>query len=106
MTPPGVTNLLERDFVALEQETKWVTDITEIKTQQGKLSLCIVLDLDDQRIVGWSTHARQDRQMVIRAVQMAVWQRQGSDAVILHSDRGSQFRSGDYQEYLAARLAD
>ncbi len=47
-------------------------------------------------------HHRQDRQMVIRAVQMAVWQRQGSDPVILHSDRGSQFRSGDYQRYLAA----
>ena len=40
--------------------------------------------------------------MVIRAVQMAVWQRQGSDPLILHSDRGSQFRSGDYQRYLAA----
>ncbi|MCR8713118.1 IS3 family transposase [Stenotrophomonas indicatrix] len=102
VTPPGVVNLLERDFLALEPETKWVTDITEIKTQQGKLYLCIVLDLYDQRIVGWSMHARQDRQMVIRAVQMAVWQRQGSDEVILHSDRGSQFRSGDYQGYLAA----
>ncbi|KHL65885.1 transposase, partial [Xanthomonas euvesicatoria] len=78
VTPPGVVNLLERDFLALEPETKWVTDITEIKTQQGKLYLCIVLDLYDQRIVGWSMHARQDRQMVIRAVQMAVWQRQGS----------------------------
>lgn len=102
VTPPGVVNLLERDFLALEPETKWVTDITEIKTQQGKLYLCIVLDLYDQRIVGWSMHARQDRQMVIRAVQMAVWQRQGSDEVILHSDRGSQFRSGGYQGYLAA----
>lgn len=102
VTPPGVVNLLERDFLALEPETKWVTDITEIKTQQGKLYLCIVLDLYDQRIVGWSMHARQDRQMVIRAVQMAVWQRQGSDEVIVHSDRGSQFRSGDYQRYLAA----
>ncbi|WP_229979634.1 IS3 family transposase [Stenotrophomonas lactitubi] len=102
VTPPGVVNLLERDFLALEPETKWVTDITEIKTQQGKLYLCIVLDLYDQRIVGWSMHARQDRQMVIRAVQMAVWQLQGSDEVILHSDRGSQFRSGDYQGYLAA----
>ncbi len=40
--------------------------------------------------------------MVIRAVQMAVWQRQGSHPVILHSDRGSQFRSGDYQRYLTA----
>lgn len=102
VTPPGVVNLLERDFLALEPETKWVTDITEIKTQQGKLYLCIVLDLYDQRIAGWSMHDRQDGQMVIRAVQMAVWQRQGSHAVILHSDRGSQFRSGDYQGYLAA----
>lgn len=81
---------------------KWVTDITEIKTQQGKLYLCIVLDLYDQRIVGWSMHARQDRQMVLRAVQMAGWQRQGRHEVILHSDRGSQFRSGDYLGYLAA----
>jgi Transposase and inactivated derivatives len=101
-TPPGVRNLLERDFIALEPESKWVTDITEIKTSQGKLYLCIVLDLFDQRVVGWSMHHRQDRQMVIRAVQMAVWQRQGDHEVILHSDRGSQFRSGDYQRYLAA----
>ncbi len=40
--------------------------------------------------------------MVIRAVQTAVWQRQGNEPVILHSDRGSQFRSGDYQKYLLA----
>ncbi len=102
LTPPGVRNRLERDFGALEPETKWVTDITEIKTQQSKLYLCIVLDLFDQRVVGWSMHHRQDRQMVIRAVQMAVWQRQESYEVILHSDRGTQFRSGDYQRYLAA----
>lgn len=102
LTPPGVCNRLERDFTALEPEIKWVTDITEIQTGQGKLYLCVVLDLFDQRIVGWSMHDRQDRQMVIRAVQMAVWQRQESHPVILHSDRGSQFRSGDYQRYLAA----
>lgn len=102
LAPLGVRNWLERDFTALEPETKWVTDITEIKTQQGKLYLCVVLDLFDQRVVGWSMHDRQDRQMVIRAVQMAVWQRQGRHLVILHSDRGSQFRSGDYQHYLKA----
>lgn len=100
LAPPGVRNWLERDFTALEPETKWVTDITEIKTGEGKLYLCIVLDLFDHRVVGWSMHHRQDRQMVIRAVQMAVWQRQGNEPVILHSDRGSQFRSGDYQSYL------
>ena len=38
--------------------------------------------------------------MVIRAVEMAVWQRQGKVPVVLHSDRGSQFTSGDYQRYL------
>ncbi|WP_243352114.1 IS3 family transposase [Stenotrophomonas acidaminiphila] len=102
LTPPGVRNLLERDFSASEPETKWVTDITEIQTQQAKLYLCVVLDLFDQRIVGWSMNHRQDRQMVIRAVQMAVWQRQEQHRLILHSDRGSQFRSGDYQDYLAA----
>ncbi|BFI95965.1 MAG: hypothetical protein RSP_15630 [Rhodanobacter sp.] len=102
LAPPGVRNWLERDFTAQEPETKWVTDITEIKTDEGKLYLCIVLDLFDHRVVGWSMHHRQDRQMVIRAVQMAVWQRQGGEPVILHSDRGSQFRSGDYQDYLVA----
>jgi putative transposase len=98
--PPGVVNRLERDFNALEPETKWVTDITEIQTDEGKLFLCVVLDLYSKLVIGWSMHHRQDRQMVIRAVEMAVWQRQRQCAVILHSDRGSQFQSGDYQRFL------
>ena len=100
LPPPGVQNLLERDFNALEPETKWVTDITEIKTGEGKLYLCVVLDLFSKLVVGWSMHHRQDRQMVIRAVEMAIWQRQGGWSVILHSDRGSQFRCSDYQRFL------
>ena len=99
---PGIRNWLERDSIALEPETKWVTDIAEIKTQQSKLYLCVVLNLFDQRVVGWSMHHRQDRQMVIRAVQMAIWQRHGRYLVALHSDRGSQLRSGDYRSYLRA----
>jgi len=98
--PPDVENLLERDFTALDPETKWVTDITEVQTEEGKLYLCVVLDLFSKLVIGWSMHHRQDRQMVIRAVEMAVWQRQGSWSVILHSDRGSQFRSSDYQRFL------
>lgn len=58
-------------------------------------------NLVDQGVVG-AVHYLQGRQMVIRAVQMAVWQRQGCHRVILHSDRGSQFRSGAYQRYLVA----
>jgi putative transposase len=100
LTPPGVKNHLQRDFTALEPETKWVTDITEIPTTEGKLYLCVVIDLFSKLIIGWSMHHRQDRQMVMRAVEMALWQRQGEAPVILHSDRGSQFRSGDYQRLL------
>ena len=100
LPPPGIRNLLERDFTALEPETKWVTDITELKTAEGKLYLCVVLDLFSKLVVGWSMHHRQDRQMVLRAVEMAIWQRRGEWSVSLHSDRGSQFRSGDYQRFL------
>ena len=98
--PVGVENLLERDFGANEPETKWVTDITEIVTQEGKLYLCVVLDLYCKRVLGWSMHHRQDRHLVVRAVQGAVWQRQGDAEGILHSDRGAQFISGTYQKLL------
>ena len=103
---PGIRNHLERDFTALEPETKWVTDITEIKTEEGKLYLCVVIDLFSKLVIGWSMHHRQDRHMVIRAVEMAVWQRQGAGQSILHSDRGSQFSSGDYQRFLKQNTLD
>ena len=102
LPPPGTGNHLERDFLAMEPETKWVTDITEIKTTEGKLYLCIVMDLFDKRVVGWSMHHRQDRQMVIRAVQMAVGQRKFKEPLVLHSDRGCQFTSAAYQNYLVS----
>ena len=100
LPPADVLNQLQRDFTALEPEQKWVTDITELQTDEGRLYLCVVIDLFSKLVVGWSMHHRQDRQMVIRAVEMAVWQRQENCDVILHSDRGSQFRSTDYQRFL------
>ncbi|WP_343801972.1 IS3 family transposase [Marinobacterium maritimum] len=100
LRPEGIRNHLERDFTALEPNTKWVTDITEITTQEGKLYLCVVIDLFSKLVVGWSMHHRQDRHMVVRAVEMAVWQRKGSTPVIVHSDRGTQFTSGDFQRCL------
>lgn len=100
LPPLGTRNLLERDFSALERESKWVTDITEFKTDEGKLFLCVVIDLYDNLVVGWSMHHRQDRQMAMRALEMAIWQRRETAAVIVHSDRGTQFCSGDYQRLL------
>ena len=97
--PEGVENRLEPAFTALEPETKWVTDLTEVQTHDGKRHLCAVLDLYSKRGMGGSMHPRPDRHMVVPAVPMAVWQREGSSGVILHPDRGGRFISGDYQKF-------
>lgn len=60
LTPLGVKNYLQRDFTALEPEAKWVTDIAEVHTNEGKLYLCVLIDLFSMLIVGWSMHHRQD----------------------------------------------
>lgn len=100
--PGGVHNHLKRDFQAPAPNTKWVTDITYVRTAEHWLYLCIVLDLYSGMIVGWSMSSRQDRQLVVQAVLMAVWQRPDRTRVILHSDRGCQFTSDEYQQFLAA----
>jgi len=99
--PAHVVNHLERDFVSLEPNTKWVTDITYIRTAENWLYLCVVLDLYSKRVVGWSMSNIQDRQLVLNAVLMALWQRPDKERVILHSDRGTQFTSRDYQQFLS-----
>ena len=99
--PTHVRNHLERDFLALEPNTKWVVDITFIKTGEGWLYLCAVLDLYSGKVVGWSMAPVQDRHLVLKAVMMACWQRPDRRSpVILHSDRGTQFTSADYQQFL------
>lgn len=98
--PDHVRNHLERDFEALEPNTKWVTDITYIRTAECWLYLCVVLDLFSKRVVGWSMSTVQDRQLVLNAVLMALWQRSNREPVVLHSDRGTQFTSADYQQFL------
>jgi putative transposase len=98
--PDHVRNHLARDFSADEPNTKWVTDITYIRTAEGWLYLAVVVDLYSGRVVGWSMSARQDRQLVLQAVLMALWQREDRSPVVLHSDRGCQFTSDEYQRFL------
>jgi putative transposase len=100
--PAGTQNLVARDFTATAPNTTWVTDITYIRTVEHWLYLCIVLDLYSGLVVGWSMSPRQDCHLVVQAVLMAVWQRPGRTPVILHSDRGCQFTSDEYQHFLAA----
>ena len=98
--PIDIYNHLERDFAAHEPNTKWATDITYVRTAEHWLYLCVVIDLHSGIIVGWSMSPRQDRQLVIQAVLMALWQRDETTPVILHSDRGCQFTSDEYQRFL------
>ncbi len=99
--PAGIENHLQRYFHADEQNTKWVTDITYIRTAENWLYLCVVIDLHSGIVVGWSMSHRQTRDLVIQAVLMALWQRADRSPVILHSDRGCQFTSDEYQRFLA-----
>ena len=94
-------NHLQRDFRSEEPNTKWVTDITYIRTAEHWLYLCVVIDLYSGVVVGWSMSHRQTRDLVIQAVLMAIWQRTDRSPVILHSDRGCQFTSEEYQRFLA-----
>lgn len=98
--PVGIANHLARDFQATAPNTKWVTDITYIETAEGWLYLSGVKDLHSDLIVGWSMSHRQTRELVLQAVLMALWQRQDCSPVILHSDRGCQFTSSEYQRFL------
>lgn len=80
----------------------WVTDATSVLTGQGWLYLVAVLDLYSRRIVGWAMQASLDAPLAVRALQMALAQRRPPPALIVHSDRGSQFASAQYRRTLAA----
>lgn len=99
--PAEVENHLARDFGADESKTKWVTDITYVCLAGGLcLYLYVVVDHYSGIVVGWSMNRCQNRQLVIQAVLMALWQRESRQPVILHSDRGWQFTSYEYQRFL------
>jgi len=99
--PAGLVNHLAGDFVATAPNTKWVSDITYIRTGEGWVYLAVILDLYTRRVVGWSMSNRLAREFVMRAVLMALGQRSGDGPIILHSDRGTQYTSAEYQRFLA-----
>lgn len=100
---PVAANVLARDFTAQQANQKWVADITYIDTHEGWLYLAAVLDVFSRRIVGWSMQKRMTKTLVIDALQMALLQRDKTDDLLHHSDRGSQYTSADYLDLLQAR---
>ena len=95
-------NVLDRNFDPKIPNQSWVSDITYVRTREGFLYVATVLDLFSRRIVGWSMDKNIDRHLVIRALMMAVWQRQPKSRVLVHSDQGSQYASADYIAFLKA----
>jgi len=98
---PVAPNLLQKDFTATRPNEKYVSDITYIWTEEGWLYLAVVMDLYSRMVVGWAMSERMTSKLVIDALQMALWRRKMPRDVIIHSDRGSQYCSHDYQAFLA-----
>ncbi len=93
--PPVHEDLVERDFTSDAPNELWLTDITEHPTAEGKLYLCAVKDAYSKRIVGYSIDARMTSDLAVNALANALALR-GGVGTIVHSDRGSQFRSHAY----------
>jgi putative transposase len=94
---PVAENLLNRNFYAFRLNEKWVSDITYIATDEGWLYLAGILDLHGHEIVGWAMGERMTKELVITALNQAIGRRGHPKGVMLHSDRGSQYCSHDYQ---------
>lgn len=94
-------DLIKGDFKSETPNTKWLTDITEMKCQDGKLYLCSILDCFDASIVGFSMDINMKTPLCTSALNSAVKRYGKTERLIVHSDRGSQFTSHLFRETLA-----
>ncbi len=94
-------NVLDRQFKAPGPNRKWVADFTYIWTAEGWLYAAAVIDLFSRRVVGWSMSATMTAQLVTDALIMAIWRRGRPDALLHHSDQGSQYTSAQFQRLMA-----
>jgi len=91
---PGVVaapDLVARDFNPIEPDRLWAADLTEIPTWEGVLYLAVVIDCYSRRVVGWAMAEHRRAELVVEALEMAVWQRKPTVGLVHHSDQGSQY---------------
>ena len=99
---PISPNLVNRNFLIKEKNKIWVSDITYIKIGIKWHYLCSVIDLATREVIGWSLESHMRTEMVIQAVSSAV-KKTGQkilEGPIFHSDRGSQYASHAFRDYL------
>ncbi len=97
--PPVHDDLIREQFTADGPNRLWLTDITEHPTAEGKLYLCAIKDVHSGRIVGYSIDSRMEASLAVAALRHAVQLRDPAGTVV-HSDRGSQFRSRQFVKAL------
>jgi putative transposase len=102
---PIAPNVLGRQFAVADGaalDRVWVGDITYLTTREGWLYLAIVLDLASRRVIGWAMRHTLEGALTRDALAMALLGRRPAPGTLHHSDRGSQYAAGDYQEMLTA----
>jgi len=97
---PLAPNRLNRQFQVAAPNRVWGSDLTYVETREGWLYLAIVVDLFSRKIVGWALSASLATPLVTGALDMAIGQRRPEPGLLHHSDRGSQYASGTYQQRL------
>ncbi|RJG00123.1 IS3 family transposase [Noviherbaspirillum saxi] len=97
---PVAENLLDRQFDVAAPNQAWTSDITYVRTRQGWLYLAAVMDLFSRKIIGWAMAPTMPTELVAAALRMALQQRKPPPGLLLHSDRGSQYASLEYQALL------
>lgn len=94
--PPVHDDLVARKFTAAGPDRIWLTDITEHPTAEGKLYLCAIKDVYSTRIVGYSMDSKMTASLAVAALRNAIALRSPAGTAVVHSDRGSQFRSAAF----------
>jgi putative transposase len=100
-------DLVERSFTADQPDRLWVADITYIPTWSGWLYLAVVLDVWSRRVVGWAMAEHLRTELVIDALDMAIWQRRPAQGLVHHSDQGCQpgFKGSSQHRLVGSRVA-
>lgn len=84
-------DLLKRNFTAEAPDRVWTADITYVHTQEGFLYLAFILDVYSRKVVGWSMASHLRTELVVDALEMALWRRSPDAGLIHHTDRGAQY---------------
>lgn len=93
-------NLLNRCFQAKEPNRVWVGDVTFVETRQGWLYLAVLIDLYSRKVVGWSMSDRINKDLVLQALRMALFNRKPEPGLVHHTDRGAIYSADKYRELL------